>query len=286
MLIGAHVSTAGGLPNAVDRAVNIGAEAMQIFASSPRSWAFRTIPDAHITEFKKRSTEAGLGPTVLHAIYLVGLGSPDSEMYEKSIRSLSDHLQAAGRLGALGLIFHAASHRGAGLDAVFEQFVAGINRVLDESPGDAFLMLENSAGQGNHIGSSFAEMARLLKAIDSPRMKVCLDTQHAWAAGYDIAHRAGLEATVEEFEKEIGLELLAAVHVNDSKRPLGSSVDRHENIGEGLIGREGIKTFMAHPAFSDLPFYLEVPGYDGKGPDAKNVTLMKEIREELALPSR
>jgi len=281
MLIGAHVSTAGGLLRAVDRAAEIGAEAMQIFASSPRAWAFKAPSNEDVAAFREKSVEAGLGPTVLHAIYLVAPGSPDPALVERSVESLTCHLETANRLGALGLIFHAASHRGAGLDAVFEQFISAIGRVLDAAPGEALLMLENSAGQGNHIGSKFAELGRLVRAVDSPRMKVCLDTQHAWAAGYDVASREGLDAVVEEFDREIGLELLAAVHVNDSKRPLGSGVDRHENIGEGLIGREGLTTFMAHPAFGDLPFYLEVPGFGEKGPDAENVAILKAMRAEV-----
>ena len=285
MLIGAHVSTAGGLLKAVDRAVEIGAEAMQIFASSPRAWAFKVPSDEDVAAFREKSAEAGLGPTVLHAIYLVAPGSPDPALVERSVESLTRHLETANRLGALGLIFHAASHRGAGLDAVFDQFVSGVGRILDTAPGDALLMLENSAGQGNHIGSTFAELGRLIRAIDSPRVKVCLDTQHSWAAGYDIASHEGLHATVAEFDREIGLELLAAVHVNDSKRPLGSGVDRHENIGEGLIGREGLKTFMSHPVFRDLPFYLEVPGFGEKGPDAENVAILKAMREEVGAPA-
>jgi len=285
MLIGAHVSTAGGLPKAVGRAVEIGAEAIQIFASSPRAWAFKAPSDEDVAEFKERSAQAGLGPTVLHAIYLVALGSSDPALVERSVESLTRHLETANRVGALGLIFHAASHRGAGLDGVFDQFVWGVGRILEAAPGEALLMLENSAGQGNHIGSKFCELGRLMRAIDSPRLRVCLDTQHSFAAGYDIGSPDGLEATVDEFDREIGLELLSAVHVNDSKRPLGSGVDRHENIGEGLIGREGLKAFMSHPAFLDLPFYLEVPGFGGQGPDARNVAILKTMRDEVDAPA-
>ena len=281
MLIGAHVSTAGGLRRAVGRTADIGAEAMQIFASSPRGWAFKTPSDEDVAVFRDSSRKAGLGPTVLHAIYLVSLGSPDPVLAGRSAESLTRHLETANRLGALGLIFHAASHRGAGLDAVFDQFVSAMGGVLDSAPGEALLMLENSAGQGNHIGSTFAEIGRLVKAIDSPRVRVCLDTQHSWAAGYDIASPDGLHATMGEFDREIGLELLSAVHMNDSKRPLGSGVDRHENIGEGLIGREGLKTFMSHPVVRDLPFYLEVPGFGGQGPDARNVAILKTMRDEV-----
>ncbi len=281
MLIGAHVSTAGGLLKAVGRAVDIGAEAMQIFASSPRAWAFKRPSDEDVAAFKAEADAAGLGPTVLHAIYLVGLGSPDPALVERSVQSLTQHLETANRLGALGLIFHPASHRGAGLDAVFEGFVENIRHILDAAPGESLLMLENSAGQGDHIGSKFAELGRLIRGIDSPRVKVCLDTQHSYAAGYDVSDRDGLERTLDEFDREIGMDLIAAIHANDSKRPLGVGVDRHENIGEGPIGREGFEMFMAHPAFRDLPFYLEVPGFEGGGPDAKNVAMLKAIRDQV-----
>ncbi len=278
MLIGAHVSAAGGVEKAVGRAVDIGAECMQIFASSPRTWRFRPIPESNSDKFRAAAEEASMGPTVLHASYLVAIGSPDPSLAEKSVQSLSDHLQAAEQLGALGLIFHPASHRGKGFDAVFDQFVSNVQKALDASPGDALLMLETSAGSGDHIGSKFEELGRLIKAIDSPRAAVCFDTQHVWAAGYNIADRDGLEATLEEFDREIGLDLLRSVHANDSMRELGSSVDRHDNIGDGLIGEAGFHTIMSHPAFQEVPFYLEVPGAGKSGPDRPNVEALKRIR--------
>ncbi len=278
MLIGAHVSAAGGVEKAVGRAQDIGAECIQIFASSPRTWKFRPIPDANAVKFREAAADASMGPTVLHASYLVAIGSPDPALAERSVQSLVNHLDAAQQLGALGLIFHPASHKGKGFDAIFDQFVGNAQRVLDASPGDALLMLETSAGSGDHIGSKFEELGRLIKAIDNPRAAVCLDTQHVWAAGYNIADSGGLEATLEEFDREIGLDLMRSVHANDSMRPLGSSVDRHDNIGEGLIGEEGFHNIMGHPVFSDLPFYLEVPGLDKKGPDRPNVEALKRIR--------
>jgi len=282
MEIGAHVSTAGGLGKAVDRAVEIGAEAVQMFLTSPRAWAFKAISDEAAEAFREVAADAGLGPTVIHASYLTALGSPVPGLLEKSVDSLTKHLDAANRLGALGVIFHPASHRGEGLDAMLDQFVGGAKQVLEAAPGDALLMLETSAGSGDHIGSKFEELARIIRAIDSPRMAVCLDTQHVWAAGYHITSPEGLNRTMEEFENELGLDLLRAVHANDSMRPFGAAVDRHENIGEGLIGRDGFANIMRHPAFADVPFYLEVPGYDKnkKGPDKRNVNILKEIRAE------
>ena len=281
MLIGAHVSTAGGVEKSVGRAQDIGAECFQIFASSPRTWKFRPIPDENAAKFRAASADASMGPTVLHASYLVAIASADPALAERSVQSLINHLQASEQLGALGLIFHPASHKGQGFDAVFDQFVNNVQTVLDEAPGESLLMLETSAGSGDHIGSRFEELGKLIKAIDNPRVAVCLDTQHVWAAGYNIVDKDGLDATMDEFDRDIGLDLLRSVHANDSKRELGSSVDRHDNIGDGLIGEEGFANVMSHPAFKDIPFYLEVPGVDKKGPDKPNVETLKRIRASV-----
>lgn len=280
MFIGAHVSTSGGVDKAVDRTIDIGAECMQIFAASPRMWRVPSIKDKPLASYHEKMAESGLGPTIVHAKYLTALGSPNPELVEKSRTSLAAELTETERLGALGLVFHPASHRGAGLEAVFDQFVEGVNLVLEAAPGDALLMLETSAGSGDHIGSKFAELGGLIKAIDNPRVATCFDTQHVWAAGYDIVTKDGLDETMEEFDKEIGLDLLRSVHANDSMRDRGSSVDRHDNIGQGLIGEEGFKNIMSHPAFADVPFYLEVPGYEKEGPDKPNVDALKAIRDE------
>ena len=282
MLIGAHVKTTGGVDKAVDRAIDIGAECMQIFAASPRMWRVTPIKDKPLENYHAKMAESGLGPTIVHAKYLTALGSPNPELVEKSRKSLAEELTQTERLGALGLVFHPASHRGAGLDAVFQQFVEGVNIVLDAAPGDALLMLETSAGSGDHIGSKFEELGRLIKAIDNPRVATCFDTQHVWASGYDIVAKDGLDETMEEFDREIGLDLLRCVHANDSMRERGSSVDRHDNIGEGLIGRDGFMNILAHPAFADVPFYLEVPGFEKDGPDKPNVDALKAIREEVS----
>ncbi len=282
MLIGAHVSTSGGVGKAIKRAEKIGAECIQIFAASPRMWRVPPIKEKPLAEYHAEMERSGLGPTIVHAKYLTSLGSPNPDLAKKSRVSLAAELTETVRLGALGLVFHPASHRGAGLEAVFDQFVEGVNEVLEAAPGESLLMLETSAGSGNHIGSKFDELGDLIKAIDNPRVAVCLDTQHVWAAGYDIASREGLEAMLEEFDQEIGFELLRTVHANDSMRERGSSVDRHDNIGEGLIGTEGFTNVMSHPVFADVPFYLEVPGYGKSGPDKPNVDALKMIREEVS----
>ena len=279
MHIGAHVSAAGGLPKAVGRAQDIGAEAMQIFASSPRAWRFKAPEDALVEMFKEASEEAGMGPTVFHGIYLCALGSQDEALVERSIESLTNHLQTAERCAALGVIFHPASHRGVGFEAVQDQFVEGVKRVLDAAPGDALLMLENSAGAGDHIGSKFSELGEIIKNVGSERLHVCLDTQHAWAAGYELNKAEKLDEMLAEFDNEIGLDRLSAIHANDSMRPLGSAVDRHDNIGEGEIGTDGFELLMSRAELANVPMYLEVPGFEKGGPDLKNVNIMKDVRQ-------
>ena len=283
MKVGAHVSSAGGLDKAIDRGQAMGAEAIQMFISSPQGWAFKPIASPLIEKFKEKAIQAGIGPTFLHCIYLVSLGSPTEENLQKSVGALTNYMQAAGEIGAAGVIFHTGSHRGAGYDGVFDQAVRAMEQVLKASPENVALAIENSAGMGDHICSSFQEIGRLMKAVASPQVKVCLDTQHLFAAGYNIVTQDGIERTMEEFDREIGLDNLVAVHANDSKIPFAKGVDRHENIGEGHMGVEGFRVIMGHPAFRDVPFLLEVPGPEGKGPDKSNVDVLKGIREELGI---
>jgi apurinic endonuclease APN1 len=190
-------------------------------------------------------------------------------------------MNVAGDLGVRGVIFHLNSHKGRGFEGVFGQVVESIREVLDQSPSDVQLMLENSAGMGNHIGSKFSEIGAFVRELADPRVQVCLDTQHSFAAGYDLRTKESVEAVMDEFDREIGLEHLMAVHCNDSKPELGGALDRHENIGEGHMGLAAFESVLAHPAFAEVPFYLEVPGYEGKGPDAANVSTLKAVRERV-----
>ena len=282
MRLGAHVSTAGGLDKAIDRGVEIGCETIQIFGSPPQGWAFKQVPPAQTQLFRQKAIEGGISPVFFHAIYLINLGTPNEANLEKGMTSLVNYMKLAVDIEAGGVIFHPGSHRGAGYDAIFEQTVTSICHVLEESPQGPWLTLENTAGMGQHIGASFDELGRIIKAVDSPRLRVCLDTQHCFAAGYDVSTRDGVEAMIEEFDQHIGLDRLVAVHANDSKRPLGAGVDRHENIGQGFIGLEGFEHIMANAAFQDLPFFLEVPGLENKGPDRANLDILKDIRSKVA----
>ncbi|MDO8751448.1 MAG: deoxyribonuclease IV [Dehalococcoidia bacterium] len=283
MRLGAHVSTAGGLDKAVDRAAGLGAEALQCFASSPQGWAFKPIPEEQALAFRQKAQAAGIGPVFLHGIYLTNLGTEIKENLSKGITSLVNYMQVASAIGAAGVIFHGGSHKGAGYDGIFKQTVDSLKTVLAQSPHDVLLIIENAAGMGNHIGSKFHEIGRIMQAVGDSRMKVCLDTQHTFAAGYSIVTPEGVDETIKEFDREIGLTNLAAVHANDSKTPFQSGVDRHENIGQGQMGADAFVAIMGHPAFRDVPFILEVPGFENKGPDKQNMDILKELRQRAGL---
>ena len=282
MKIGAHVSTAGGISKAVGRGVEIGCEALQIFGSSPQGWAFKPVPGEEVEAFRQEAAEAGMGPVFLHAIYLINLGTPKEDVLAKGVQSLINYMGLASAIGAAGVIVHPGSHGGAGYEAIFPQVVSSIRTVLDHSPEGPVLALENMAGMGQHIGAKFEDLGWILREIDSPRLKVCLDTQHCFAAGYDMATGEGIDEMIAEFDREVGVSNLLAVHANDSKRPRGSGVDRHDNIGDGFIGEEGFAAIMGNPAFQEAPFLLEVPGFEGKGPDRQNIDILKKLRREVA----
>ena len=278
MRVGAHVSTAGGLSNAIDRAVEIGAEAIQCFGSSPQSWAFNPVPEDQLIAFREKSDKHDIYPAFLHAIYLINLGTENPVNVKRGVSSLVSYMHLASAIGGAGVIFHGGSHKGAGYDAIFKQTVDALREVLVASPDNVDLIIENSAGMGGAIGSNFQEIGKILEYVDSKRMKVCLDTQHAFASGHNLMTADGVEETMEQFDKEIGLDKLKVVHANDSKRPFQSGVDRHENIGLGFMGEEAFAAIMRHPAFNEVPFILEVPGIEGKGSDQENVDKLKSLR--------
>ncbi len=278
MKIGAHVSSSGSVDKAIDRAQEIGAECIQIFASGPTNWHVKAHPQKEIDAFKEKTKKTGIGPMVLHGVYLINLGSPNPDLVAKGIDSLINYQKVASYLGGLGTIFHIGSHKGQSFEKVLPQVAAAFHKVLEGMPKDVSLIIENSAGMGNSIGATFTEIGAVIKEVGDPRVKVCLDTQHSFANGYDVATKDGLNRAMEEFEREIGLKKLVAVHANDSKCPLGGGLDRHDNIGEGPIGMKGFANIMKHPAFKDVPFYLEVPGFADEGPDAKNVERLKSLR--------
>jgi len=286
MKIGGHVSTAGGLHTCFERAAAIGAECIQIFESAPQQWGTSRIDDDGVKLFRETMEASGVGPVFIHGKYLMNLASADPKIFKTSASTLRSTMNIAGRIGARGVIFHTGSHKGMGLDAVFEQICSTAEEVLADTPDDVLLIFENSAGHGDTIGGKFEELGEILRRIDNPRAMVCIDTCHAFAAGYDMSNADGVAAAMRELDATIGVANIAAVHLNDSKTPLGAGRDLHENIGEGHIGRAGFEAMLAHPAFADVPLLLEVPGFKldgaGKGPDKPNIDLVKEIRAQVA----
>ncbi len=280
MRIGAHVSTSGGVDKGVERAAELGAESIQVFSGAPQAWRRKVYSTAEVETYKDRLAETGIGPVFIHGLYLINLASSNPDFLAKSYDALVTEMRSASLIGARGVIFHLGSHKGAGYEACFEQVVEYVRRVIAATPKDAWLILENSAGMGGAIGSKFAELGRIIRESGSDRVKVCLDTQHTFASGYDVKTRAGLDKVMQEFDREVGLGCLVAVHANDSKCPLAGGIDRHENIGEGHIGRDGFLNMLSHPAFADVPFLLEVPGFDNDGPDKRNMDILRELRDQ------
>lgn len=277
MKIGAHVSTAGGLDNAIGNAQEIGAESIQIFGSPPQTWRYKPHAEEKMAAFNEKAEAADISPVFLHGVYLINLGTEKEENLVKATDSLVAHMSLASEIHAAGVIFHMGSHKGRGFEAILPQVVTSMNSVLENTREDTWLIIENAAGMGNHVGASFAEIGAVMRELANDRVKVCLDTAHTLAAGYNIATKEGMEDAMSEFDREVGMDNLVAVHANDSKIPLGGGVDRHENIGEGYIGREGFHVIMGHPAFRDVPFILEVPGFEKTGPDKKNIDILHSI---------
>ena len=279
--IGAHCSATGGLWTAVERAIAIEAEAVQLFGSSPRAWR----PTQHKPEayerFRALREEAGLGEAWLHGNYLVNLAAERDDQYERSIDAVVHALTVAHEAGAQGVVLHTGSHMNEGLAAVLPRVVEALERILGTAPGEALLALETAAGQGGTIGS-FDDLGAILEAVRSPRLEVCLDTCHVFAAGHDVRTPEGVATVAAAFDATIGLDHLVVVHANDSKGELGGGRDRHENIGDGEIGRDGFRAILGSPAFAGKTLLLEVPGIDGDGPDLENVQRLKALRDEVA----
>ena len=277
MLFGAHVSSAGGIDTAIDRIDKIGGDCVQVFTQSPRMWRQTNHKPEAVERFKLRRAEAGIGGVVCHALYLCNLATANDEIYDKSVATMRATVDVACAIEADGVIFHVGSHLGAGLEAGMGRAVAALEQILERCAGDTWLLMENSAGAGDTIGRSLDELAILVDALDGhPRLGLCLDSCHLYVSGVDVTDPAAVDALVQGVEESVGLDRLRALHVNDAAAPLGSNRDRHANVLEGELG-EGLGAFLAHPSFQELPVYLEVPGKDKKGPDAEEITKLREL---------
>ena len=282
--LGAHVSSAGGIHKAVERAVDLGAESFQIFGAAPQMWRRKHHPDEDTESYRQQFKQAKLKASFIHAVYLINLASPDDELLRKSTDTLTAELDLASRIAADGVIFHVGSHMGSGFHHALPRIANAMSEALDRTPDDALLLLENNAGAGRSVGSSFAELSAIMNAVDNPRVRICLDTCHAHAAGYNLATIAGLKQTVDEFQRELGADKLAAIHANDSKTELGSGKDRHENIGQGSIGIKAFRRMVRNRVLRKATWLLEVPGYEGDGPGKADVDILKALRDHADLP--
>lgn len=277
MRIGGHVSAAGGIDKSIDRALEIGANCLQIFIAPPQSWRKTTITDEQVAAFKAGLDTHHLGPVFIHALYLANLATDRPDLREKTIDALAHALIVADTIGAQGVIYHTGSRKDRDQHEALRDVTEVMTEILRRAPGSSQLIIENAAGHGGTLGDSLDELGTMLRAADSPRVKVCLDTCHAFAAGYDVRVPQGVEAMLEEFDREVGLDQLVVIHANDSKYDLNQGKDRHENIGEGYIGPDGFRALLGNTTLRALPWILEVPGFDDEGPDARNIEILQKL---------
>jgi deoxyribonuclease-4 len=278
MYIGAHLSSAGGIHTAVDRAEAVDAESLQVFTQSPRAWRPTNHDPANLERFRERRAEVGLHGVLCHALYLCNFAAPNDEVYEKSVTALRNTMQVACAIGADAVVVHVGSHLGSGFENGLERVLPAMEQVLELCTDETWLLMENSAGAGGTIGRSIDELATIYERLDRhPRLGVCLDSCHLYVSGVDVTDAARLDALLDEVDASIGLDRLRALHVNDSAAALGSNRDRHANIGEGLLGEE-LGVFLGNPRLQGLPAVLETAGPENRGPDANEVRKAKEIR--------
>ena len=281
-LLGAHMSIAGGVGNAFIEGKKVNCDAIQIFTKSSRQWASKPYSKEEIEQFHINRKETGIGTVVAHDSYLLNMGSPDAALRTRSVAAFIDELERCEILGVTNLIAHPGAHVGAGeLDGI-KTIARSLDEVHKACPGyTAKVTLEITAGQGSNLGYRFEQIGNMIDATrESDRLRVCFDTEHAFAAGYDMRNRDGYERTFGEFDEAIGIELLAAFHLNDSKKEFNSRVDRHEHIGKGFIGVEAFRMLVNDRRFWGLPMCLETP----KGPDLKedreNLNLLRSLIDE------
>lgn len=278
-LLGAHMSVAGGVSKALERGQSIGCDTVQIFTRSNNRWASRPLDPAEVERFHQRVKETHIWPVFSHAAYLINLGTPKQDLWEKSINAFIDELERAEMLNLLGVVLHPGSHMGEGEEAGIARIAAGLDRCHQATEGFRTLtLLEVTAGTGDHLGYRFEQLAAIRARVKHPeRVAFCFDTCHAFAAGYDFRTREAYEATMAEFDRVLGLDLLKAFHFNDSKHPLGSRKDRHEHIGKGQIGLDGFRWIVNDPRFQQVPMVLETPKGADMREDVENLRVLRSL---------
>jgi len=279
--IGCHISIAGGIDNSVKRAEELGCSTMQIFSKNASTWREKILKKDEVESFRENLKNSNINPVFIHTSYLINLASPSDELYSKSINAFIEEMKRADLLlPDPYLIIHPGAHTGAGEEYGIQRVIRALNIILEKSADlnlKTMILLEDTAGSGTHLGYNFYQLKRMIEGTkDRKRIGICFDTCHAFSAGYDLSHQEGIERTLEEIDKYVGLERLKVIHLNDSKFPLGSRKDRHMHIGKGYIGLEGFKVLVNHKYLKDLPFILETPKHDEKD-DQKNIDLVKSL---------
>jgi len=293
---GAHVSSSGGISRSIERGRDLGCESLQVFTHNPRTWRPINHSDEEIAAFRAQAADAGMGPLVSHGLYLINLGAPDREVptgppgkpavamrniYRSSVESLGQHLRIGEALGLAGVVLHVGSFKGSTEEESVARIGAGIAEALDACAGDCCVFLENTAGAGDTIGRTFEQLQRVADAVGRPgRLAFCLDTQHLFASGYPVHEPGGIDRVLAEFDAVVEMDRLRCLHLNDSMVGFGSNRDRHANLGDGEIGEEGLRRILGCPDLQGLPVILEVPGADGRGPDADNMARARRLHEE------
>jgi len=272
MYLGAHVSIAGGFDKCLDRISDLGGNTLMTFASSPRSLRTKDFTQEEIEKYNKKKAQLNIGPHFFHGVYLVNLASESKSYLKASVESLIFYQRFASQIEAVGTIFHVGSHKGRGLSETLTQIVQSINFILDNSPKGIKLILENSAGQGGTIGDTFEELELIINRIgDKSKIGICLDTQHAFASGYNMT------TLLDVFDHKIGFKRLSAIHFNDSLTEFNSHKDRHANLGEGKIGAESMQKLLNDPRLKNVPFILETPGLNHSGPRKEDIAYLKSL---------
>jgi deoxyribonuclease IV len=279
MLIGAHVSTAGGLDKAIERGSALGCESIQIFNQSPRMWRPTQYGPDDFAAFKEAMAGSPVEAVVIHAVYLINCASNDKELRKKSLASLAHALRIGDAIGASGVVLHPGAQKGEALGPSIKRAAKVISAALDDSDRCP-LLLEQTAGHKGLLGRDFDQTAELIELAGSgKRLGLCLDSCHLFVQGYDVTDEEHLSAVVDEADAKVGLDRLRCLHVNDAAAPLGSCRDRHANIGKGEMGKQGLAAFLSEPRFEGLPATLETPGPNKKGADRKEVRAAKQLRK-------
>jgi deoxyribonuclease-4 len=274
--LGMHVSISGTIDQAADRATELGCDTFQMFTRNPRGWKYKKLDRGEVGEFKRKVALYNLTPVVAHMPYLPNLTSPKKLIYNKSVKSLGAELDRCGMLGIQYLVTHLGSHLGAGSDVGLEKIVGAVNRAVSENANEVMLLLENTAGTKNSMGSSFEDIKKILTRVDNKRVGICFDTAHAYAAGYDLHSPRGVDETLSKFDSVLGLELLKVVHLNDSQVGLGAGRDRHEHLGLGYIGERGFRSLFKHEEVRNRAFIMETP-IDDRGGEKENMRKAREL---------